>query len=825
MKTAKPAVPVAATAAEPSSSRRSQPVRQTRVHGSRAGAAGRALAHRDNAANAALGREQPIDIFPGIVHFADAITALPKELVRHFTLLREVDAKVHAPQHTLFRLVDNALNIPVSDPSRPDTPAASGSAAPESAPMSAQTSTNGVVAPPDNPTALALAAPSVEGSPYGAAHDPNVLARRRAYREAANKVSEMLVSLEEKNHVISTANEALHKQLRRIDSIWPHLLEEFSDEAKWGSNTHWAYPENRVGRALTNAQAERSRREGAASLSAAAQHIAEEVAARSDARKQAVAAKKDKSRTVAQQQPQQPQQQQPQLQQQQQQPQQQQQQLQQQQLLLLPQLVSTATPSLESDAEDHDAKLHKAEPGTNKKAATGAKSRKPAANTSTAVSESPTPIGLGIANATPTNGTPAPKRRKVEKPSNPNNTTTTSNGVPMERAMSSVFGNSITKPKTSSPRGTPAPESQAKKRKALPTGGNQPKKRNGAANSPSMASSPVVGTFPDTVVKVVRNSPVPIPIPPTRAPAMARGKSSQSHGENGRPRPPIVAGNNRPNGAFSATAETPVHTNGSRASTETRTLKDAPVLGGLTTPLTRVEPPKPEPVVLESTTAIPPPIIPPPSIRSRKNSVAAKIEEVGETTVAKKETTPSSTHGGAGSTTSTSTATTVTTKSGRASKPSTPALGSFPDSARVSRPSRAADGVGVSTTAATPTTTSVPVAVKRSHKKGASVALAAAQAAAAAAQVQHGPAPNGAVFKKDAVGGGKDDDEDPLYCYCQQPSYGEMIGCDANEACPYEWFHLDCVGLKAAPKTNVKWYCKECKKRLGIPEKKSIATG
>lgn len=332
-----------------------------------------------------------------------------------------------------------------------------------------------------------------------------------------------------------------------------------------------------------------------------------------------------------------------------------------------------------------------------------------------------------------------------------------------------------------------------------------PNHRNGAAQSPSVASSPVVGTFPDAVVKVVRNSPVPIPIPPTRAPAMARGKSAQSHGENGRPRPPIVAANNhRPNGAVSAASETLAHTNGSRASTETRTLKDAPVLGGLTTPLTRVEPPKPEPVVLESTTAIPPPIIPPPSVRSRKNSVAAKIEDVGEAMVTK-ETTPSSSHGGSGSTTSTSTAATVTTKSGRASKPSTPSLGSFPDSARVSRPSRAADGVGTTTIAPTPTPTSMPTTVKRSHKKGASVALAAAQAAAAAAQAQHGPAPNGGAFKKDAAGGGKDDDEDPLYCYCQQPSYGEMIGCDANEACPYEWFHLDCVGLKAAPKTNGKF--------------------
>lgn len=28
-----------------------------------------------------------------------------------------------------------------------------------------------------------------------------------------------------------------------------------------------------------------------------------------------------------------------------------------------------------------------------------------------------------------------------------------------------------------------------------------------------------------------------------------------------------------------------------------------------------------------------------------------------------------------------------------------------------------------------------------------------------------------------------------LYCYCQQPSYGEMIGCDNNN-CEFEWVSL-----------------------------------
>ncbi|XBW38643.1 hypothetical protein QEN19_004231 [Hanseniaspora menglaensis] len=49
------------------------------------------------------------------------------------------------------------------------------------------------------------------------------------------------------------------------------------------------------------------------------------------------------------------------------------------------------------------------------------------------------------------------------------------------------------------------------------------------------------------------------------------------------------------------------------------------------------------------------------------------------------------------------------------------------------------------------------------------------------------------------------------YCICEQIAYGEMIACD-NKNCPYEWFHLQCVGLTKLPSNN-KWYCPHCKKK------------
>jgi hypothetical protein len=90
---------------------------------------------------------------------------------------------------------------------------------------------------------------------------------------------------------------------------------------------------------------------------------------------------------------------------------------------------------------------------------------------------------------------------------------------------------------------------------------------------------------------------------------------------------------------------------------------------------------------------------------------------------------------------------------------------------------------------------------KRSHKKGAGQA-----AQLMAAQQQNAATDDGA--SKTAAAAGASDEEDveidadePTYCYCNGVSYGEMVACDAD-GCAKEWFHLDCVGLKVAPKGN-----------------------
>ncbi|CAJ0756153.1 1534_t:CDS:2, partial [Entrophospora sp. SA101] len=61
------------------------------------------------------------------------------------------------------------------------------------------------------------------------------------------------------------------------------------------------------------------------------------------------------------------------------------------------------------------------------------------------------------------------------------------------------------------------------------------------------------------------------------------------------------------------------------------------------------------------------------------------------------------------------------------------------------------------------------------------------------------------------------DPNEPVYCICRQVSFGEMIGCD-GENCPIEWFHLDCVDLKAVPEGR--WYCEHCMSTMNQVKKR-----
>ena len=68
---------------------------------------------------------------------------------------------------------------------------------------------------------------------------------------------------------------------------------------------------------------------------------------------------------------------------------------------------------------------------------------------------------------------------------------------------------------------------------------------------------------------------------------------------------------------------------------------------------------------------------------------------------------------------------------------------------------------------------------------------------------------------------GKIGPKEPVYCFCNYISYGNMIKCD-NPNCKREWFHFHCVGLKNQPKG--KWFCSEkCAKEFFKKNAKSLS--
>lgn len=68
-------------------------------------------------------------------------------------------------------------------------------------------------------------------------------------------------------------------------------------------------------------------------------------------------------------------------------------------------------------------------------------------------------------------------------------------------------------------------------------------------------------------------------------------------------------------------------------------------------------------------------------------------------------------------------------------------------------------------------------------------------------------------------------EEPERYCFCKQPSFGDMIACD-YEKCPNgEWFHYKCVGLlgraEALKYTKQKWFCSSgCREKFELRPKR-----
>lgn len=207
-------------------------------------------------------------------------------MVRHYTMLKEVDAKVNGPEELVKELINAALVSPVPRRKSAVRPQATESSRSQhEASLYTTGSADNLVASNSQPQEPISSQP--RGYP-----DSADLPRRHLLRNMRVVMSEMLTTLDEKNHVLSTAIDGLDKQLIRCESSYPHIENEVSEEARYGSFSHWAYHEKVAEKKGTTA-GERTRREAAAAHQmASVNHEAEGAALRSELRREAMAARK-----------------------------------------------------------------------------------------------------------------------------------------------------------------------------------------------------------------------------------------------------------------------------------------------------------------------------------------------------------------------------------------------------------------------------------------------------------------------------------------------------------------------------------------------------
>ncbi|KAI9711156.1 MAG: hypothetical protein M1812_007260, partial [Candelaria pacifica] len=761
--------PASTTAALASSNRR-QPVRQTRTNPVR----NSTTSSRQFGAQGSVGtgHENEHDdsnapgFFPAITHFTNSISAFPKEIIKHFTLLKEVDAKAYGPDEALGQLVQAALNAPAPPRKQIILPAQASEAPVISGGRNIQT-TGGPLPKGSAPGSQASQADTESASQSQPADDDSTLPRRHLFLNLRVVLTEMLMTLDEKNHVISTATEAMNKQLARINSSFPYIENEISDEARLGSTTHWANPKPLVDKPIAPAANERSRREprnfqdivAASNLAAALVKEDQAAASRSESRREAMLAKKNRN--------------------------------------------------LRADSEFDDGHGRNRDVGSVQYTTTG---KRPHGNTKArkvtdgGSGVNGSTVGLGITNGNTSSATNLPnKRRKTEKAAN-----NASNGsIAMERSISNVVNGANAKVAAGSPRETPVTEGGKKRTRGGGAAGGTRKRNNTITsttkNSPSLASSPVHGTFAATK-DLHRSSPAP-------RPQSSRARQSSTHsavpdGQINNPRQrPSSSASNKPNAS-----------NG--ISTHTTDINSVAGLTGRTNPniksntqdtLNAKGEPIPEDPHSTTTSTDSKRALNINSTKANNTSTHLKKEENFETTNPTLKTVEQQ------QPTSSNTSTTTTTRNAHTknSKTSTPTTTTFPPSpAPRSRSTRAQNDLPPAPTSSSTTTT------KRSHKKGAG--LAARQLANSS--ITHSPSTNPQLQntaehahntntqsasassenenENEASEEEEEEDEsEPRYCYCNQVSYGEMVACDADD-CPREWFHLDCVGLTKAPKGN-----------------------
>lgn len=227
---------------------------------------------------------------PALTHFSQAVDAFPKELIKHFSLFKEVEAKTHDPEREMKRLLDQIAQLPVPTVAARQAAAESQARGDES--VAGSVSSGMAMDAPSRHQQLSesLFPPEDQFNSLSPEEQAD-LKRRRLFFQVRNVMQSMLPALEEKLVVLTSAKATKDKALARMNHSFAQLDDEISPESRYGSLTHWAYADKEEKKKGDTA---RSRREvaNANNLAAAAQHVhdADSFAAKSEARREAVQA-------------------------------------------------------------------------------------------------------------------------------------------------------------------------------------------------------------------------------------------------------------------------------------------------------------------------------------------------------------------------------------------------------------------------------------------------------------------------------------------------------------------------------------------------------
>ena len=222
---------------------------------------------------------------PALTHFTAAVDAFPKEIIKHFSMFKEVEAKLHDPEHLLKELLEEIAHQPVTTKAQAAAAEHYTAGLENSASVSLSSCAVLQTLTTQLPQKLQNLSPEEQAA----------IQKRQLFYRLRMLIANMLPTLDEKLVVLQGAKATKDKGLMRMNHSYSQLDGEISDEARYGSLTHWAYADKEE-KKKGGASHERQRREvvAANNLAAAAQHVhdVDSIAAKSEARREAMHANK-----------------------------------------------------------------------------------------------------------------------------------------------------------------------------------------------------------------------------------------------------------------------------------------------------------------------------------------------------------------------------------------------------------------------------------------------------------------------------------------------------------------------------------------------------